>query len=328
MQLFDKRKNIYIRLAIELSNMSINMNGLTKMQIDDYVEDNGVPDYNWQFVDAITDNNIANNAFGDINIFEKRGETYHSRLSAIPIVASGIEKWWLKGVIKEKEVELFLDKELKEKLENFLSDTCSTNMNDILLHKNLDKKIRPAMYTQNFRVIKQAIKEGESITCDNTTPSNVKYKEQVIVPYRFEYSLELLQFYLIGYSIEAERIIKLNLSRLSNISVTKESYYIDCEKELEARIVEEPIKIELTNVKNVLDRAFNLFSSYKKTGLYDSETNSYSMELLYYDYEEKDIIKKVLSLGEYVKVSSPERVISQIRDRITKQIKIFSSKVT
>ena len=57
------------------------------------------------------------------------------------------------------------------------------------------------------------------------------------------------------------------------------------------------------------------FSSFERSSRAISE-NKYEIDIYYYTFEEADVIRKIMSLGPYVKVKSPDRVREIIIDKI------------
>ena len=58
------------------------------------------------------------------------------------------------------------------------------------------------------------------------------------------------------------------------------------------------------------------FSSYERYARV-IEKDVYEIELYYYSFQEEEIIRKIISLGPYVRVKSPENIVKTIIERIT-----------
>ena len=55
----------------------------------------------------------------------------------------------------------------------------------------------------------------------------------------------------------------------------------------------------------------------------DLGNNKYEMRLNYYLFEEENLIRNIISLGPYVKVISPQRIVDEIVRRVKKSFHLL-----
>ena len=63
------------------------------------------------------------------------------------------------------------------------------------------------------------------------------------------------------------------------------------------------LRIERQN--NAVERSFMMFASYDKEASYDEETDTYTIQLYYYDFDRCGILQQILSLGAAATVLAP-----------------------
>jgi len=52
--------------------------------------------------------------------------------------------------------------------------------------------------------------------------------------------------------------------------------------------------------------------------------NKYEIKLNYYLFEEENLIRNIISLGPYVKVISPQRIVDEVVARVKKAISLYN----
>lgn len=118
-----------------------------------------------------------------------------------------------------------------------------------------------------FRVIVMSIKEKRQLTVTNNSFSGRVYPDQVVFPYKLEYSPQFDSFSLSCYPLNVKRPVKMNLANISTVSIGDkiaeyDKFIADFEKQLSDTKVTHPIQLEILNQDNAYDRCTYLFSSY------------------------------------------------------------------
>jgi RNA-splicing ligase RtcB len=132
------------------------------------------------------------------------------------------------------------------------------------------------------------------------------------------------------YSIDDNRPIMANIFSMSHIEIDEmQKPPINRKSALKLlhnnRYSKEPIVIEVTDKKTAMERCFMSFSELERSSRCIEE-DKYEMRLFYYTFEEDEIIRKILALGPYVKVISPQRVRDEIIKRIQRALDSFNLK--
>ena len=110
------------------------------------------------------------------------------------------------------------------------------------------------------------------------------------------------------------------MDSLSEISleekIKEEVLRKDILTKIKDKYVDEPIILQVKDERSAMERFFMSFSSYERYARV-IEKDVYEIELYYYSFQKEEIIRKIISLGPYVKVKSPENIVETIMERIT-----------
>lgn len=276
-----------------------------------------------EFIQAITNHSDPKTNYNASLLFENDNKMQPIRSIHVPIRATIAEKAWLYYILQNSKSDLFLDHNLKKKI----LDALSQNMNladyplqpshvDIREFSNENRLKVTSELIEKFRFIVTAIKEHRQLIVTNNSFSGATYTNQVVYPYKLEYSAQLDSFSLSCYPPDAKRPVKMNLSNLSSVTIgdTIENYddfIIDFEKQLSSTKVKQPIQIEILNKNEAYDRCTYLFSSYD-TYCYDNGDDKLIMNIYYYRFQKDEIVRNILFLGHYVKVISPQNITDEV----------------
>jgi hypothetical protein len=329
MELFHEYKNKYFHLVFRILNLS--KNGLYKDEIIRFIEEE---EYDEKIIgkDFKTFEGMLLNQYSKIdnfNFLEERDEKYYSILNnedSIPLKVrfSKLEKSWLNGMIKEPVVQALLGKETLEKLEVALIDV-KEGSNQVIEFTNKvknDFKVDLEKISKDFYTILEGIINEKPILYSNVDKNGNEYNNQLALPIRIEYSLKDDKFRASLYSLEENRSIMVNLHTLKEVkialNVNSKIKREDVLKKLkEKKYSEIPITIELEDIRGAMERCFMSFSSFERNSRNISE-NKYEIDIYYYTFEEDEVIRKIMSLGPYVKVKSPDRVRDIVIDKVKK----------
>ena len=326
MELFHEYKNKYFHLIFRILNLS--KDGLDRDEIIKLIEQE---EYEEKVIgkDFKTFEGMLLNEYeslDNLNLLEERESKFYSILNnekRIPLKVrfSKLEKTWINGMIKEPVVQALLGKEILEKLEKALEDVKEGN-NDIIEFTNKVKsnfQYNIKKFTEDFYIILEGIVKEGPIIYTNVDRNGNEYKNQLALPIRIEYSLKDDKFRASLYSLKEERSIMVNLHTLKDVKIAEKDIEISeninleinredvLRKLKEKKYSETPITIELEDIRGAMERCFMSFSSFERCSRAISE-NKYEIDIYYYTFEEADVIRKIMSLGPYVKVKSPERV--------------------
>jgi predicted DNA-binding transcriptional regulator YafY len=321
MSLFSEKKNRYFGCCQKLINQAVAQNGLTLNEIKETIKQEGFYEYDHEFIQGLIGN--ANDVFSDIQLlYESKGKYYPVINKEVPVVISALEKQWLRCMLDQNGVDAFLHSALVNRLKKELVNI-SGNSELAPLFFDSDSCIDDVV-RKNLKLIIEALQENSYLTFDNHTLSGEVYSKSRIIPYKVEFSAKLKGFWLIGYEMTVQKMIKVALSRIEILSKNPRNDNIDLEKLSKQLYKREKIRLEIVDVKGALERALHVFSEYKRDSFFDRERNIHVVEIDYNKFDEYDIEKTLFSLGTYVKVIFPEQIRWRMYEAITKQIKMLS----
>ena len=237
-----------------------------------------------------------------------------------------LQKSWLKALLNDKRIRLFLDEEQIEQVSAMLNDVSP-------LYENSDfhyfdaatdgDKYGDEQYIKNFRIILTAIKSKTELRIDydsgKGTHSNHNY-----IPLKLNYSAKDDKFRLIVSHLKPRRPDKaiLNLSRIKSVVTLQNAPFQWHES---TRINKSYVVLQIFQGRNALERYMLQFASMEKQTEYDEATDSYTCRIFYDSQDETELLIRILSFGPLVKVLEPASFVTQIRERIKKQILLRNS---
>ena len=167
-------------------------------------------------------------------------------------------------------------------------------------------------YIVRFRIILKAIQEKRKIRIRYHGHRGIRHCN-VCIPYKLEYSSKDDKFRLV--TGQNGKPMTINLSRVSRVQL------LDPWEDSEYRLPREKlitIQMELYDSRNALERVMLHFSDLEKeTEKIDAK--NYRITLYCRKEDETEILIRILSFGPVLKVTSPDRMVTQIRERIARQ---------
>ena len=230
-------------------------------------------------------------------------------IESVPIRLLSFEKEWLCHVLKDQRSSLFISDDLRSKLNSGLNDTADYINNAIEirgLYNGADNVSDP-LYIHTFKTVLKAIRENKSLYFRNKSFNNNEMadKKQQAVPYAIEYSILEGIFRVSLYSLDSNRPIKVNISRLYDVITkgTSPKTRDEIRAAIEEKKVKEPLTLRINDNRknNAVERCFALFSTYEKNGHFIKD-GLYELKVTYYIFDEMEIIQKALMLGPDVDV--------------------------
>lgn len=324
MKLFNKYKNKNFTYLTNYINSCLSDEGFA-LSADELANQlNGTSQRTFEeFVQAVINRADSSENFNATLLYENEARLLPIRSVHIPIRATIAEKAWLYYVLQSSKSDLFINSDLK----SIILDALAKDMNlsdyplqtsyiDIREFSEYNRlKITPE-FISRFRSIVKSIKEHRQLTVTNNSFSGQNYLNQIVYPYKLEYSSQFDSFSLSCYPLDVKRPVKMNLSNISSIEIGDliadyDDFITDFEKQLADTKVKYPIQIEILNQNEAYDRCTYLFSSYD-TYCYDKGNDRLIMNIYYYRFQKDEIIRNILFLGHYVKVLSPQDITDEI----------------
>lgn len=249
------------------------------------------------------------------------GKSYASVLLHAPArPLSGLEKQWLKALLDDPRIRLFLyreeDAKVLDRVRELLKDVPALfdqDMFDYYDRYGDGDDYADAAYVSHFRSVLRAIREKRLIGLHYTGHRGIS-REKEFVPYGLEYSSKDDKFRILCTSLNG-RPYTINVSRIQECRVDREA---KPEELRSPEIGTSHVDLELIDERNALQRAMLHFSDLQKETEKTDETH-YKIRLYYRKDDETEIVIRILAFGPMIRVTAPEKFIGLIRDRIMKQ---------
>lgn len=260
------------------------------------------------------------------NLLEETEEGYLSKIdNPTDIPLTTLQKSWLKAILTDKYIKLFLDESQLEILNSYLAQIEPLFLPEYFHYYDRfadGDDYSSTTYASHFRILLKAIREKRYVTIR----FNSRKGEEVChtyLPCRIEYSAKNDRFRLLAILQKKngrEKIETVNLSRIESLTATDKfcSEPIDIEKALQASYYKEPVKLLITTKRNTLERTMLHFANYEKQTRKTGD-NTYECEIYYNSMMETELLIEILSFGPTVKVLGPEEFLTKIKERIHRQ---------
>lgn len=330
MELFHEYKNRYFNLVFKLLNLS--QRGLSREEIISLIDQE---EYDEKLIskNLVTFEGMLLNECDEedrLNLLTEENDKFYpiiknNKSLALSVRLSTIEKQWLKSMISDDMVRELLGEEIINKLENKLANVESISK-DVIEKTNkitYDKKNYSVLKDKFFLLI-DSIKRNKIIKYTSVDKMGNEYKDILALPIRIDYSLKDENIRVSVYSLVEKRSIMLLLSNVKEIEILedmqvdiKRSDIIDNLKQ--KKYCKEPIVLEVTDIKGAMARCFMGFSSYERSTRSLGD-NKYEVKIFYYTFNKDEMIRKILTLGPYVVVKSPENIRNDIIDILEKRV--------
>jgi len=241
---------------------------------------------------------------------------------------TNIQKSWLKSILQDKRMKLFVDDVTFSNLSNILKNVEPLYKPDDFYYFDIINDGDPyddANYMQIFKVILFALQNNRKIKIEFESGHGLRHS-RYYVPYKLEYSLKDDKFRLLtvhtkdGY---LKNFTIINLARIKSAELAGEfDVSIDIEMFVKKAKCTEPIVIEITDQRKALERAMLNFCNFDKRSEQIGTTDKYLMEISYYKSDETELLIRILSFGPLIKVLSPLSFVSLLKERLEKQYEI------
>ena len=225
-----------------------------------------------------------------------------------------LEKQWLKALLLDPRVQLFQPSE--EGLEDVEPLFTPDQFVYFDRYSNGDDYTDPR-YIEHFRMIIRAMHEKRKLRV-RFHGHRGNRQSYICIPYKLEYSSKDDKFRLItGFR---GKPLTVNLSRIDSVHLLEpweeNEYRHPCERE-------KTLVMDLYDSRNAMERAMLHFSDLEKeTERIDDK--HYRITLNYKQGDETEILIRILSFGPVLKVTAPESMVSQIRERLERQNAILT----
>lgn len=241
-------------------------------------------------------------------LLDEEAEPVLRNLPSCPLTVT--EKRWMKAILQDPRIRLFgVSEQGLEDVEPMFTQEMFCWFDR---YKDGDPYEEP-QYIHNFRMLILAIGQKRKIRLQYRGANGLQ--EHICIPYRLEYSEKDDKFRLLA--LQNERPVILNLAKVQDCQLMEAVSFPEKLPELQ----KVKLVLELQDQRNALERAMLHFSHLEKE-TEQLEKGRYRITLWYEPRDERELLIRILSFGPMLKVVEPESLVSQIRNRIKRQISL------
>ena len=190
-----------------------------------------------------------------------------------------------------------------------------------------------AMYRKHFRTVLAGLSEKQLLKL-SYKGKNQLLTDLKILPVRLQYSPKDDKFRLLcirlrkgrkglPYTLNMGKILACSLAGTWQTAGDRDSApeppFASPSLSVFSQKAKEPAVIEIDGRRNSLERCMLKFADYEKHTVYDEEKGVYTCSIYYDIQDETELLIDLLSFGPVIRVLSPERLVAQIRERVTRQ---------
>lgn len=230
------------------------------------------------------------------------------------LVLTSVERMFLKDLLTDRRINWMLPVDIQQSLEQALIEVPTTLPENAWAKKSLAID-RTADNYRNHWLCTQAMMQQTTLSWD--TPEGVT----TIIPCKLEYNTATNGFSLIGYQAMDETFHYYALDTLPTLTVGEAPVEIDANtlyKEYQ-ETKRQTVILSIYDLNNAIDRCFNAFCNYEIVGS-EIEPNTFTLTIEYLPFQEKDIVRILLSLGAAVRIHQPSTLKDQIQTIYAKAI--------
>lgn len=332
MEFFSEIYGCYYQIVSEILKCA-HRNGISDKSIVEITESLGfaesvltVPDklcfHEWQFL-AKTD--------------EKNYGSLLDNSPKMPLTL--LQKRFLKTLLYDRRIKLFLDDTAFHEIETALSDV-EPLWNDALLYyydryENGDD-YSCEEYRKSFRLIIDACREKKALSFDYHSAKG-KHSHKTCIPLKIEYSPKNDRFRLIALRCPFGKRRVIDRYRMdgiqnaafsdsySDVASMKKAVSVSADALMRQSYDAEPVRLLIQNKRNALERTMLHFANYDKDTKQLDE-NTWEC-LIYYDTSMgTELLIEILSFGPVVQVVGPDSFVELVRARLRSQRRLTISR--
>lgn len=229
------------------------------------------------------------------------------------LVLTTVERMFLKDLLTDHRINWILPFDIQQSLEQTLIDVPTTLPSNAWSNKSLTSDKTPDSYTNHWLCTQAMI---EQTTLSWETPEGVT----TVIPCILEYKTATNGFSLIGYHAADETFHYYALDTLPTVTVGDAPIEIDTNalyKEYQ-EAKRQTVIFSIYDLNNAIDRCFNAFCNYEIVG-FETAPNTFTLTIEYLPFQEKDIIRILLSLGAAIRIQKPTSLKNRF-EAIYKQV--------
>lgn len=233
------------------------------------------------------------------------------------LVLTNVERMFLKDLLTDCRINWMLPIDIQQSLKQALIEVTTTLPADAWANKSLAIDRTADSYINHWLCTQAMIQQT---TLSWATPEGVT----TIIPCKLEYNTATNGFSLIGYQAMNETFHYYSLDTLPTLTIGETPVEIDANtlyKEYQ-ETKRQTVAFSVYDLNNAIDRCFNAFCNYEVVGS-ETESNTFTLSVQYLPFQEKDIVRILLSLGAAVRVHEPSIIKDQLNAIYTQAISLL-----
>lgn len=232
----------------------------------------------------------ANALIDTLFLFQPDGSACRFLDNGIAARVTTAELVWLRAMLEDPGAAFLLPDNLREKLRQTLAAVPEWPRKTIWQTVQEQGDDRTALQGR-LAIIWQALREKRQLAYANRD-SRGQLHEGICSPCRLEYDAAANCYYLIIWQPDEARAIKMRVARLASVQCLDAPIPAGTEEAFHHFLADRRQSVTLR-----IKRSFMMFASYDKEASYDEEADTYTIQLYYYDFDRREILQQILSLG-------------------------------
>lgn len=240
---------------------------------------------------------------------------------------TSLQKSWLKAILQDKRIRLFLEDAQVQALAGWLQDVETLfrpedfHTFDVALDGD---NYEDEHYVQRFRRVLAAIKTQTPLTVDYQSGKGGELRQN-IVPAQLVYSEKDDKFRLLAWTLRQRSHpspVLLNMARITALHSSRRevpAWLRPGSVPRQYRKDTQEVTLYITKERNALERCMMQFAFYNKETEADEDGRGYVCRIRYNLGDEQELLIRILSFGPVVKVLGPNRFVALMQERVQKQ---------
>lgn len=246
-----------------------------------------------------------------------------------PLIQTNLERRWLKTLLTDPRLPLFLEDHditaLEQQLDTIqpLFDLSALTYYDQFNH--IDSLVEQQQQQVHFKQLIHAIQVQQAVKIDYQRRADVTCKRGLFLPMKLEYSAKNNLFRLKAWRIlrRSRFEVTLNLNRMRMIQpIEKEKNYLSLP--ITSRNQQATVTCILIDKRQALTRSMLHFADYHKTTRRFDDCR-YELTIHYDTGDETELLIRILSFGPFLQVTHPDSFVAKIKVRIDAQVQFMAN---
>ena len=323
MELFSEVYSCYYNVVNKILNESINK-PLSKRDINEIIGENAFQESALHILPKLIS--------GEWKLLNENKDSYTSSLTSnVKLPVTALEKAWLKSLLEDKRIALFLSEDQISPLREYLKDVAPIfSQEDFYYYDTfLDgDDYKSEDYVNNFRMIVESLKKKKLVTISMESGKGNRVTGNYL-PCKLEYSSKDDKFRVYAARVRYNKIVTyaiINLGRISKIELSEEVFLgeVNLDGYMANNKCKEPVVIEISKERNAVERCMLHFASYEKRTEYDEAADKYVCYIYYDKKDETELLIRILSFGPVIRVLGPEEFLGLVKERVKRQWQLLN----